>query len=314
MSSEIGERIVVLGSSGSGKTVLARELAARLGVPHVEFDALRFAEDWAEVPDDVFGERVAAFTEGDAWVVDGNYSRTGRWERAQTVVWLDLSFLAGLAAARRTVLRVLAARGVVAGNRETFRHLREQGLDPALVPAHLPPTPPPVRWRTPPTRTSPSCACAPHARPGAGRRPSPAARARAPDAVGCADAAPPPLLRPRRLRAPARGRPGGRRADRGARTVPPAPRRRPLRLDGALDPVPAARGRSRARDPAPLLRPPRRRGAHARTRSPSSPRATRSSAARASRARRRAICATSRSTAWTARSTSPRSRTSTTPP
>ena len=56
MSSEIGERIVVLGSSGSGKTVLARELA----------------EDWAEVPDEVFIERIAAFTEGDAWVVGGN--------------------------------------------------------------------------------------------------------------------------------------------------------------------------------------------------------------------------------------------------
>ena len=114
MSSEIGERIVVLGSSGSGKTVLAREFATRLGVPHVEFDALRFAEDWAEVPDDVFGERVAAFTEGDAWVVDGNYSRTAhnpRWERARTVVWLDLSFLvSGWRLLRRTVLRVRSPR------------------------------------------------------------------------------------------------------------------------------------------------------------------------------------------------------------
>ena len=108
MSSEIGERIVVLGSSGSGKTVLARELAERLGVPHVELDALRFAEDWVEVPDEVFIERIAAFTEGDAWVVDGNYSRTAhnpRWDRAQTIVWLDLPRLWLAAAAAHGAAR-----------------------------------------------------------------------------------------------------------------------------------------------------------------------------------------------------------------
>ena len=109
MSSEIGERIVVLGSSGSGKTAVARELATRLGVPHVELDALRFAEDWAEVPDEVFIERIAAFTEGDAWVVDGNYSAVRRdltWDHAQTVVWPDYAFLVcGWRLLRRTVLR-----------------------------------------------------------------------------------------------------------------------------------------------------------------------------------------------------------------
>ena len=92
MSSEVGERIVVVGSTGAGKSVLARELAARIGAPHVELDALHFAKDWIEVPDEVFTERTAAATEGDAWVVDGNYSAVMRdlaWDRAQTIVWLD---------------------------------------------------------------------------------------------------------------------------------------------------------------------------------------------------------------------------------
>lgn len=125
MSSGIGERIVVVGSTGSGKTVLARELAARLGAPHVELDALHFAEDWIEVPDEVFAERTAAATEGDAWVVDGNYSavmRDSAWKRAQTVVWLDYAFLvSGWRLLRRTVLRAARSEELWQGNRETFR-------------------------------------------------------------------------------------------------------------------------------------------------------------------------------------------------
>ena len=95
-------------------------------MPHVEFDALRFAEDWVQMHDDVFGERVEAFTEGDAWVVDGNYSRTAhnpRWDRAQTVVWLDYAFLVcGWRLLRRTVLRVAKREELWHGNRETFWH------------------------------------------------------------------------------------------------------------------------------------------------------------------------------------------------
>ena len=79
------------------------------------------------MPDEVFIERIAAFTEGDAWVVDGNYSRTvrhnPRWDRAQTVVWLDYAFLVcGWRLLRRTVLRVAKREELWHGNRETFRH------------------------------------------------------------------------------------------------------------------------------------------------------------------------------------------------
>lgn len=125
MSSGIGERILVVGSTGAGKTVLARELAARLGAPHVELDALHFAPNWVEVPDEVFAERTAAATEGGSWVVDGNYSAVMRdlaWDRAQTVVWLDYAFLvSGWRLLRRTVLRAARREELWQGNRESFR-------------------------------------------------------------------------------------------------------------------------------------------------------------------------------------------------
>jgi len=66
---------VVVGTSGSGKTTFARRLAAGLGIPHVELDALHWEPEWTEATDEVLRARVAEATAQDAWVVDGNCSR-----------------------------------------------------------------------------------------------------------------------------------------------------------------------------------------------------------------------------------------------
>lgn len=85
------ERILVLGRTGSGKTTLARQLSASLGVPHVELDALYFAPDFSTTPLPVLRERTSAVIAGQRWVTDGNKTavRDLVWPRADTVVWLD---------------------------------------------------------------------------------------------------------------------------------------------------------------------------------------------------------------------------------
>ena len=122
---DIGTRIVVVGSSGAGKTALARRLAAVLGVPHVELDALHFAEDWAEAPDEVFAARAEAATSGEGWVVDGNYSAMTQrvvWPRARTMVWLDYPFrTCAWRLLRRTVVRSWRREELWHGNRESWR-------------------------------------------------------------------------------------------------------------------------------------------------------------------------------------------------
>jgi hypothetical protein len=85
------ERIVIVGRTGSGKTTLARELAASLGVPHVELDTLYFGPQFTTVPLELLRERTTEALAGDRWVTDGN-KRAVRdliWPRADTIVWLD---------------------------------------------------------------------------------------------------------------------------------------------------------------------------------------------------------------------------------
>ncbi|MCY3655532.1 MAG: adenylate kinase [Chloroflexi bacterium] len=121
----LGARFVVVGSSGAGKTAFARRLAASIGVPHVELDALHFAEDWAEVPDEVFAERARDATASDGWVLDGNYAGVMQgltWPRAQAIVWLDYPFrTCAWRLLRRTVARSWRGEELWQGNRESWR-------------------------------------------------------------------------------------------------------------------------------------------------------------------------------------------------
>jgi adenylate kinase family enzyme len=121
---EIGRRIVVIGTSGSGKTTAAAAVAQRLGVPHVELDALHWESNWTPAPVDVLRERVRQALSGDAWTVDGNYGKVRDlvWTRADTVVWLDYSLPVIMSRLlRRTVRRVVTREELWGGNRESWR-------------------------------------------------------------------------------------------------------------------------------------------------------------------------------------------------
>jgi adenylate kinase family enzyme len=121
-------RVSVVGGSATGKTTFSRDLARRLGVPHIELDALHHGPNWEEAPAEVLRARVeeALAVASDGWVADGNYhGKLGTFvqERADTVVFLDLPF--GLTLRRvlgRTARRVLRHEELWNGNRETLRN------------------------------------------------------------------------------------------------------------------------------------------------------------------------------------------------
>jgi adenylate kinase family enzyme len=115
-------RVVVVGTSSTGKTTFAGRLAARLGSPHLELDALYWGPGWKPRPS--FQDDVAAAVREPRWVVDGNYAavRDVIWLRATTIVWLDYPFLRVFSRAlRRTVRRIVSGEPLYGGsNRETI--------------------------------------------------------------------------------------------------------------------------------------------------------------------------------------------------
>jgi adenylate kinase family enzyme len=113
--------VVVVGATGAGKSVLAERLARSLGLPFVELDALFWGPEWTAAEPAAFRARVAAETAGPAWVVAGNYGavRDLLWPRADTIVWLDYSFLLVLGRlTARTLRRGLTGEVLWNGNRE----------------------------------------------------------------------------------------------------------------------------------------------------------------------------------------------------
>jgi hypothetical protein len=92
----------------------------------VELDSIYHQPGWTPLSDDEFRARVAAATEPETWVVDGNYSviRDITWSRADTVVWFDLPYRSVMARTiRRTLRRAITREELWNGNREPLSNL-----------------------------------------------------------------------------------------------------------------------------------------------------------------------------------------------
>jgi adenylate kinase family enzyme len=127
------ERVVVLGSGGAGKSLLATELGRRTGLPVVHLDVLFWRPGWQLASREEAVRALRAAVAGDRWILDGNFLPRpgevgdGRFERADTVIFLDLP--------RGTCLRRVLARRV-RGRRRRRPDLPEgcpEGLDLAFL-------------------------------------------------------------------------------------------------------------------------------------------------------------------------------------
>lgn len=124
----------VVGTSGSGKSTAAKEIAKLLSLKHVEIDDLMWLPNWTKRdPSELQSLLQEELSKGSV-VIDGNYASKGISPSPGDVLvfldyprWLVISRLT-----RRSLARVIFRKELWSGNREEFRFLISP--DPELNP------------------------------------------------------------------------------------------------------------------------------------------------------------------------------------
>ncbi|MDB5597000.1 MAG: ATPase [Hyphomicrobiales bacterium] len=85
-------RVMVIGSPGSDKASLCRELSTRLNLPLIALDREYWQPGWKRPDPAAWRARVAELAGQDEWVIQGTYPSTLdiRALRADWIVWIDL--------------------------------------------------------------------------------------------------------------------------------------------------------------------------------------------------------------------------------
>lgn len=89
----LGKRIIVIGSPGSGKSTFSRVLAEKTGITLIHLDKEFWNSGWVETSREQWIKKQEALLNADSWIIDGNYGGTldMRLEKADTIICFKLS-------------------------------------------------------------------------------------------------------------------------------------------------------------------------------------------------------------------------------
>lgn len=89
----LGNKIIVVGCPGSGKSVFSRKLQESTGLPLFHLDNIWWNDDRTHISREEFDCRLSQILATDKWIIDGYYSRTFevRASACDTIIFLDYS-------------------------------------------------------------------------------------------------------------------------------------------------------------------------------------------------------------------------------
>jgi adenylate kinase family enzyme len=88
---DIGQKIIVLGCPGSGKSTFSDMLHDISGLPLIHLDNVWWKSDRSHILREEFDLKLGEILHMDKWIIDGDYSRTYeiRFQACDTVFFLD---------------------------------------------------------------------------------------------------------------------------------------------------------------------------------------------------------------------------------
>lgn len=97
-------RIIIIGSAGSGKSYLAKKIAEITGYPLIHLDNEFWNPGWVKTPRDEWIKKQKNMMASEQWIIDGNYDSTLelRFEACDVIIFLDINrFICMLGAIKR---------------------------------------------------------------------------------------------------------------------------------------------------------------------------------------------------------------------
>lgn len=86
------KKVIVIGSSGAGKSTFSRRLHEATGLKLIHLDKIFWQPNWVEPADKpAWREGLRKYLQGDEWIIDGNYGSTMemRLQACDTAILLD---------------------------------------------------------------------------------------------------------------------------------------------------------------------------------------------------------------------------------
>jgi adenylate kinase family enzyme len=120
------KRIVIVGTSGCGKTTLGKRLSNILGISYFDLDEYYWLPGWQAKNIKDFENTVRELTCHKTWIISGNYSniRDLIWSRGSLIIWLDYSIFRCLyQGLSRSIKQAITKETFCNGNYESFARL-----------------------------------------------------------------------------------------------------------------------------------------------------------------------------------------------